>query len=492
MSRRQGAGSARVRGTIGFAVIMLLGVMLVEAGVTGAVTGAATTTDEPAADVARAGTGRILRGGGLLLDSVAGQCRGCKIMVDEEIRFYVRLTNDIGAAIQGFNNGFRVYSPDGAQWQPVVLDTVSHGWPDAFEMGFFIGYYGADGSGADTAYCGAISITGGGLPDGFDGRVWWLETLVASSEAGKHLCLDSCFFPPAGEWLWVSGATSYYPAWDGPHCFLLVTECRNDVPALTNGVDSLPGNHCDSMQYDFEAEDLDCDSIEFELVSGPGAIDGASGQWSYDPLPSDVGTSLAIEVRACDDSGCGTAQVTHLIVTNEAPVFISGCGDTVATAPEAPAVHGFEADSIDCGAMHLSVEDVTPAPHGLWLINAGALEVVFTPETEDVGLFAFTVRIADDLGAYSECQYYVNVSCCDGIRGNVDSDPEDGIDISDLVFLVDYMFTGGPAPECVPEANMDGSDALGDGEHLSDIDISDLVYLVDYMFSQGPAPADCP
>ena len=85
-------------------------------------------------------------------------------------------------------------------------------------------------------------------------------------------------------------------------------------------------------------------------------------------------------------------------------------------------------------------------------------------------------------------------TCCMGsIRGNVDYDVGDAIDISDLVYLVDYMFTGGPAPTCVEEANIDGSCcASGSSENLSDIDISDLVYLVDYMFNDGPPPVACP
>ena len=74
--------------------------------------------------------------------------------------------------------------------------------------------------------------------------------------------------------------------------------------------------------------------------------------------------------------------------------------------------------------------------------------------------------------------------CCMGpIRGNVDNDPGDNIDISDLVFLVDYMFNGGPDPVCPEEADVTGE---------SGIDISDLVYLVDYMFNGGPSPVACP
>ncbi len=57
----------------------------------------------------------------------------------------------------------------------------------------------------------------------------------------------------------------------------------------------------------------------------------------------------------------------------------------------------------------------------------------------------------------------------------------DGIDISDLVWLVSFMFSGGPSP--VPY------DA-GDVDCTESIDISDLVYLVDYMFSGGIEPCE--
>jgi len=71
-------------------------------------------------------------------------------------------------------------------------------------------------------------------------------------------------------------------------------------------------------------------------------------------------------------------------------------------------------------------------------------------------------------------------------RGDVDhgggSTP---IDISDLVYIVDYMFNSGPEPICFDEGDIDGSGT-------QPIDISDLVYLVDYMFTGGPLPPGCP
>jgi hypothetical protein len=76
--------------------------------------------------------------------------------------------------------------------------------------------------------------------------------------------------------------------------------------------------------------------------------------------------------------------------------------------------------------------------------------------------------------------------CCMGdIRGNVDYDPTDQIDINDLVYLVSYMFQSGPEPACFDE-----TDVNGDGGGYPDV--VDLVYLVNYMFNGGPPPYPCP
>ena len=74
--------------------------------------------------------------------------------------------------------------------------------------------------------------------------------------------------------------------------------------------------------------------------------------------------------------------------------------------------------------------------------------------------------------------------CC-AIRGDVDHSSVLPIDIADLVYIVDYMFNGGPIPVCWGEGDIDGSG-------IEPIDIADLVYQVDYMFNGGPQPPACP
>lgn len=72
--------------------------------------------------------------------------------------------------------------------------------------------------------------------------------------------------------------------------------------------------------------------------------------------------------------------------------------------------------------------------------------------------------------------------CCVNDRGNVDNDPEDIVDVSDLVFLIDYQFHNGDEPVCFDEADLDLNEI---------IDVSDLVFMVDYQFRGGTPPPSC-
>ncbi|MBI5266332.1 MAG: hypothetical protein HY851_03780, partial [candidate division Zixibacteria bacterium] len=72
--------------------------------------------------------------------------------------------------------------------------------------------------------------------------------------------------------------------------------------------------------------------------------------------------------------------------------------------------------------------------------------------------------------------------CCKGRAGNVDCDPGDGTDISDLSRLIDNLFISFTPLCCPTEANVDGQPG---------IDISDLSALVDYLFITFTPTAGC-
>ncbi len=79
--------------------------------------------------------------------------------------------------------------------------------------------------------------------------------------------------------------------------------------------------------------------------------------------------------------------------------------------------------------------------------------------------------------------------CCVGERGNADGivGPGGPIDVTDLTYLVNYVFKGGEAPGCPDEGNVDGVNTAG-----VPVTVDDLTYLVDYVFKGGAIPVACP
>jgi hypothetical protein len=75
-------------------------------------------------------------------------------------------------------------------------------------------------------------------------------------------------------------------------------------------------------------------------------------------------------------------------------------------------------------------------------------------------------------------------SCC-VLRGDVNYDGADLVDIADLLYLIDFMFSEGPAPVCFDAADINGSGS-------KPLDISDLMWLINFMFQNGPPPVPCP
>ncbi len=56
------------------------------------------------------------------------------------------------------------------------------------------------------------------------------------------------------------------------------------------------------------------------------------------------------------------------------------------------------------------------------------------------------------------------------------------INISDAVYVINYIFGGGPAPNPI---------CLGDANGTGSVNISDAVYIINFIFGGGPAPF-CP
>jgi hypothetical protein len=99
------------------------------------------------------------------------------------------------------------------------------------------------------------------------------------------------------------------------------------------------------------------------------------------------------------------------------------------------------------------------------------------------------VRLRWTMGVTSDSMTYcgwniddvrlISYSCVNFICG--DADASGDVDIDDAVYLINYIFSGGPEPE---------PNESGDADCSGDVDIDDVVYLIAYIFSGGNAPCD--
>ncbi|MBD3404095.1 hypothetical protein GF420_14480 [candidate division GN15 bacterium] len=84
-------------------------------------------------------------------------------------------------------------------------------------------------------------------------------------------------------------------------------------------------------------------------------------------------------------------------------------------------------------------------------------------------------------GMDQDVMFGAPTDCCVGLTGDMNGDGN--TDLADIIYLVNALFSGGPAPLCATEADVNGSGTT---------DLPDVIYLVNALFLGGPAPVPCP
>ncbi len=118
------------------------------------------------------------------------------------IVYHLRFTNDVYEQIMGFCAGFRIYSPDGADWTTTTIEAVGLSDED-FDLTFGTEGFGVTGTGSDTVGLYGARLFGTGMPLGYDAIAATITIgPVGPEQKAKTICLDSCWFPPACAWQW--------------------------------------------------------------------------------------------------------------------------------------------------------------------------------------------------------------------------------------------------------------------------------------------------
>jgi hypothetical protein len=80
----------------------------------------------------------------------------------------------------------------------------------------------------------------------------------------------------------------------------------------------------------------------------------------------------------------------------------------------------------------------------------------------------------------SETDYdYTTIKYVQSLCGDVTGD--DVVDVGDVVYLINYLFKNGPAPDPLQTGDVN-LDAV--------VDVGDVVYLINYLFKGGPPPCE--
>ncbi len=110
--------------------------------------------------------------------------------------------------------------------------------------------------------------------------------------------------------------------------------------------------------------------------------------------------------------------------------------------------------------------------------NGGALGTVTGTPTFNATYF-FTVELSDSDVPPNTDTVSVSIDVIDPPYLCGDADGTAIITVSDAVYLINYIFAGGPAPAPL---------IAGDVDCNSIVTISDAVFLINYIFADGPAP----
>jgi hypothetical protein len=99
----------------------------------------------------------------------------------------------------------------------------------------------------------------------------------------------------------------------------------------------------------------------------------------------------------------------------------------------------------------------------------------WTPAEADTGIWIASFSAIDVCGRMSNHRVAILVQ----IPFEGDCNGDGAINLADVVYLVNYLFIGGPPPD-----PLEAGDANCDGE----VDLADAVYIINYLFIGGPPP----
>ncbi len=165
----------------------------------------------------------------VIIDHIDGLDSLGYLKTGDTITFYLKYTFNIeNIKSIKFDNGYKIYSEDGAIWAPItvseLLNSELHA-PKTHFTHFSVNGSGADSIGLRTQF--TYPYIKEYFTNGYSSIIHSFTTIISEDQHGKTICIDSASFPPKEGWNW-----SYHPqnnnlapAWGGPYCYSINSSC---------------------------------------------------------------------------------------------------------------------------------------------------------------------------------------------------------------------------------------------------------------------------
>ncbi len=345
---------------------------------------------------------------GMYLDHVDGATAADTLPIETVVTFHIGMFVNSSANITGYTNGFRVYSPTGANWTTstgAYTGTITAGMIDMT----FVNPFSITGSGADTIGFGGFRLFAPGIPVGFDDIVWTID--IGPIDTAYHcgeICLDSTWYPPAGVWKWSTTAGDVFPTWDGPHCYTIFDTAQGpcggtNTPPVLNAIGDQAVDEGQLLSFPVTASDADGDPLTLTATSLPAGatfVDNGDGTGSFDWISTfDQAGSYAVTFEVSDGEDVASETITITVNNVNRPPTISNPGSQ--NADEGVTItFGVTASDPDGDALVLTIS-ATDLPPGYSFTDNGndTADFIWTPTFDDAGSYSATFQVSDGLAS---------------------------------------------------------------------------------------------
>jgi hypothetical protein len=328
------------------------------------------------------------------------------------------------AVRDGSTLGFIIYSPDGSLGAvnvhsvAMIAPWLGTGY---WTLGGGLLTLDIDGNLPEAILTGGAALPGGGFTAAAFEPI--LGFTIDIPAVNGFICIDSAFFPPAGEWAmvpednpgdvpsWTAGGGDANATGTRVSSFCMETWLIPDQPPTCNtpSPQAASGGHCNPIVVAMGATDPEAESsISYAVTTNTGAGTASvtpSGSMTYLPDPSDFGGSVSIGVTATENDGPSTECFVDITVGNNAPVATCPLSFSVPKAKLGTSTTPSASDADACDSKTWSIVSVNPVPVGTVSVN---------PAT---GVVSFDADLADAVGG-ADTDYEVCLSVSDGLESD--------------------------------------------------------------------------